>query len=225
MTLSDIGGEPGPATAKQELSQDERAELERLRAEAAEAGSSAPSWLSSAARGRPRPAENQLADSVAVLLITIGCLFAPISVLGIGLANQVSNTSRYVANVEPLIYNPAIQNALTDQLTNQITSHLNITNYTNQAAALLTSKGLSRVGTLLKSFGPSIASAITGFIHSQVHGIVTSPKFAQAWVQVNTVAHQELVRRCPGRANPRSASATARSSSTWPRSSISSSSN
>jgi len=197
--LSDIGGEPGPATAKQELSQDERAELERLRAEAAEAESLRAELAQLRSQGTAAGRRTiSWRTPVAVVLITIGCLLAPISVLGIGLANQVSNTSRYVANVEPLIHNPAIQNALTDQLTNQITSHLNITNYTNQAAALLTSKGLDRVGTLLKSFGPSIASAITGFIHSQVHSIVTGPKFAQAWIQVNTVAHQELVKALSG---------------------------
>ena len=103
-----------------------------------------------------------------------------------------------MANIEPLIHDPAVQNALTDKITFQITSHLNMVSYTNQAAALLTSKGLPRVGALLKSFGPSIASAITGFIHGQVHKIITSPRFAHAWIQVNTVAHAEIVKALSG---------------------------
>ena len=70
---------------------------------------------------------------------------------------------------------------------------------TNQAAALLAGKGLDRVGTLLKSFGPSITSAVNGYIHGQVHNIVTSPQFANTWVQVNTVAHQEMVKALSGR--------------------------
>jgi hypothetical protein len=104
-----------------------------------------------------------------------------------------------VANVEPLVHDPAIQNALTDKLTNEITSRLDVTGFADQAASALSSKGLPRVGSLLKTFGPSIASAVGGFIHGQIHKIVTSPRFARAWVQANTVVHQELVKALSGR--------------------------
>ena len=70
-----------------------------------------------------------------------------------------ASTQARSANVEPLIHDPAVQTALTDQVTNQITSHLNVTGYADQAADLLSSKGLGRVGALLKSFGPSIGGA------------------------------------------------------------------
>ena len=96
------------------------------------------------------------------------------------------------------MHDPAIQNALTDKITVQITSHLNVTGITNQAAAVLASKGLPRVGTLLKTFAPSIASAVTGFVHSTVQKIVTSPQFANVWIQVNTVAHQQVVKVLSG---------------------------
>ncbi len=134
-----------------------------------------------------------------MLLLVLGCLLAPVSVLAVWSANQVSDTSRYIANVEPLIHDPAIQTALTDQVTNQITSHLNVTGYADQAADLLSSKGLGRVGALLKSFGPSIGGAVNGYIRGQVRNIVASPQFARLWVQVNTVAHQELVKAVSGR--------------------------
>jgi hypothetical protein len=119
-------------------------------------------------------------------------------VLGVWTANQVSDTSRYIANIEPLIHEPAVQNALTDKITVAITSRLNVVGYTNQAADALTSRGLTRVGSLLKTFGPSIASSVAGFIHGQVHKIVTSDRFAKAWIQVNTVAHQTLVQALSG---------------------------
>jgi len=135
---------------------------------------------------------------VAIVLIVIGCLLAPLSLLGIWAANQVSDTSRYVANVEPLVHDPAVQNALTDKITAEITTHLNVTAYTDQATSLLTSHGLPRVGTLLQSFGPSISSAVTGFIHGQVHKTVTSPQFAHVWVQANTAVHQQLVKALSG---------------------------
>ena len=135
---------------------------------------------------------------VSALLIVIGCVLAPLSVIGVWTANQVSDTNRYVENMTPLIHEPAVQNALTDKITTAITSHLNITAYTNQAAAELNSRGLTRVAGLLKSFGPSLASGVAGFVHTQVHKIVTSPRFANLWIQVNTVAHRGLVKVLSG---------------------------
>jgi hypothetical protein len=191
VTLSDTGSElRGGAGTAANLGQDERAELERLRAEVTE-------LRDRQTRTVPRH-RFSWRTPVATVLIVIGCLLAPVSVLGVWAANQVSDTSRYIANIEPLIHEPSVQNALTDKVTNQITSHLNITGYTDQAAALLTSKGLPRVGTLLKTFGPSLASAVAGFIHTQVHKLVTSARFAQTWIKVNTVAHQTLVKALSG---------------------------
>jgi hypothetical protein len=185
--MSDAGrAAAGPAEAGSGLSQDERAELERLRAQA---------------NGQDAPVRRRHLGwraPVAIVLIVVGCLLAPLSLLGVWAANQVSDTSRYVANVEPLVHDPAVQNALTDKITAEITTHLNVTAYTDQAASLLTSHGLPRVGTLLQSFGPSISSAVTGFIHGQVHKIVTSPQFAQVWVQANTAVHQQLVKALSG---------------------------
>jgi len=187
--LPATGGEPGRTAAGQALSHDERAELERLRAEVTELRGQ---------QARPVRRRSGWRGPVAALLIIVGCLLAPISVLGVWSANQVSDTNRYIANIEPLVHEPAIQNALTDKITNEVTSRLNVTARTDQASALLTDRGLQRVGRLLKTFGPSIASAVTGYVHNQVHRIVTSPQFARAWIQVNTVAHQTLVNALSG---------------------------
>jgi hypothetical protein len=135
---------------------------------------------------------------VAAVLIVIGCVLAPVSVLAVWAANEVSNTGRYVATMEPLIHDPAIQNALTDKITAQITTRLNVTSRTDQAAAELSSRGLPRLSALLKSEAPAIASGVTGFVHSEVHKIVTGPRFAQAWVQANTLVHQQLVKALSG---------------------------
>ncbi len=118
--------------------------------------------------------------------------------LGVWASNEVSNTGRWVATVEPLVHDPAMQNYLTDQITNQITSRINITGTVNVAAAQLNTKGLPKIAALLKQFGPQIASSVTGFIHSTVHSVVSSQAFATAWVQVNTVAHQGLVKVLSG---------------------------
>lgn len=137
---------------------------------------------------------------VAALLIAVGCVLAPISVVAVWTANQVSDTSRYVANVEPLIKDPAIQNALTNKITNEIVTRINVKGLTDQAAAALEQKGLARISVLLQSFSGSLASGVQEFVHSRIHKIITGPRMANAWVQVNRVASQELVAVLSGRA-------------------------
>jgi hypothetical protein len=136
---------------------------------------------------------------VATLLIVVGCLLAPLSVLAVWTANQVSDTGRYVANVAPLVHEPAIQNALSDKITTQITTHVHAIGLTDRAASALSRHGLDRAANLLKSVAPSIASALTGFIRGQVHKVVTSAGVAQLWVRLNTTAHAELVKALSGR--------------------------
>jgi hypothetical protein len=135
---------------------------------------------------------------VSIVLIVLGCILAPVAVLGVWAGNQVSDTGRWVATVEPLIHDPAIQNVLTDKITNEITSQLNLNGIISQAATETGARGLPRISSLLTTFGPQITSSVTGFIHSTVHTVITSQAMANAWVQVNTVAHQALVKVLSG---------------------------
>src|SRR6266516_116296 len=105
-----IGGE-GQTPANKGPSSGQHAEREAARAEVAEP------------RGRPRQARRHRFSwrtPVASLLIILGCVLAPVSVVAVWTANQVSDTSKYVANVAPLIKDPAIHNALTNKLTTEI---------------------------------------------------------------------------------------------------------
>jgi hypothetical protein len=128
-------------------------------------------------------------------------VLAPIAVVGVWAGNQITDTGRYVATVQPLIDDPAIQNVLTDRITNEIISQLNVTGTVDQAAAQLQSRGLTRISTLLTTFGPQITSAVTGFIHSTVHRVISGPRVAKLWVQVNTTAHQAVVQVLSGQGN------------------------
>jgi hypothetical protein len=183
------------------MTRDERTELGRLCAEVTELHAEVTELRTRQAGPLPLRRRIGWRGPVATVLIVIGCILAPVSVVAVWTANQVSDTGRYIANIEPLIHEPAVQNALTDKVTIAITSHLNVTGYVDQAAGLLSGRGLTRLGGLLTSFAPSIAGAVTGFIHSTVHKIVTGPRFAHAWVQVNTVAHQTLVGALSGRSS------------------------
>jgi hypothetical protein len=177
----------------------QRAELERLRAEVAELHSQPGGPDGPAPPGRRR--RGRWRAPVAVVLIVLGCILAPLSVVAVWTANQVSDTNRYIANIEPLIHEPAIQNALTDRVTTEVTSRLNVQGLTTDAANALTQRGLTRVGDLLNNFSGQIAGAVNGFVHTQVHRIVTGPRFANLWVQVNRTVHAQLVKALSGQGN------------------------
>jgi hypothetical protein len=187
------GLQPGSAEENSGLSQDGRAELERLRAETAE--------LHSQPAGRGRRRRISWRTPVSIVLVVLGCVLALVAVVAVWAGNEVSDTGRYVATVEPLIHDPAIQDALTDKITNEIVSQLDLTGTISQASAQLNDKGLTRISSLLTTFGPQITSAVTGFIHSTVHTVISSEAVAKIWVQVNTVAHQALVKVLSGQGN------------------------
>jgi hypothetical protein len=231
--LGSATGQPTPDPGDAGLSQDERAELERLRAESAKlhgqaaggqgaggqgaggqaaggqaaggqaAGGQAAGGQAAGGQGAGTTRRRRFSwrTPVSIVLIVLGCILGPVAVLGVWAGNEVSDTGRWVATVEPLIHDPAIQNAMTDRITQEITKRLNITGTVDQAAAQLKNRGLTRISSLLDSFGPQIASAATGFIHSSVHRVVSGPRVAKLWVQVNTTAHQALVKVLSGEGN------------------------
>ena len=79
---------------------------------------------------------------VATLLIVIGCILAPISVVAVWTKNLVTDTDRYVATVAPLASDPAIQSAIADKITAEIFTNLDVAGITNQAVDALADRGL-----------------------------------------------------------------------------------
>jgi uncharacterized membrane protein SirB2 len=186
----------GAEAEEDHLTADERAELRRLRAEVAELQEHPPGEAPPRRRSRLG-----WRAPLATVFIVVGCLLAPLSVFAVWTANQVSNTDRYVANVAPLIHEPSVQRAITDDITRQITTRLNVKGLAEQAAGALTQRGLTRVGALLNNFSGQLASSVYGFIHTQVAKIVASPQVANLWVQVNRQVHAQLVKALSGQGN------------------------
>jgi hypothetical protein len=207
----------GPAALRREaaLSPDESdREVERLRGEVSElkaqlaavhAEVDAQATAAREARAQQIPGATRARrrigwrGPVASLLIVVGCLLAPLSVLAVWTATQISNTDSYVANVSPLITDPAVRNALTDKASKAITEQIDVQSLTKQAAAQLDNRGLTRLGSLLSSASGPIASGVNSFIHSSVAKIVASPQVQKLWVQGNRIVHEQLVLALEGK--------------------------
>jgi hypothetical protein len=111
---------------------------------------------------------------------------------------------------EPVGQRPAIQAAITDQITVQVFRYLDIQGLTSQAVQALTQRGdlPPRVAGQLQALSGPIANGVQSFTHNQVAKVVASDAFADAWVQANRVAHGELVAALTGEGAGRSRSRT-----------------
>jgi hypothetical protein len=181
----------------------ERAELERLRAEnatlRAQVREQAVTTETAPVPAPDRAARRRWRTIVATLLIVVGCVLAPLSVAAVWTRNQVTNTDRYVATVAPLADDPAIQNAIADQITAQVFNYIDVQGLTNQAVDVLAERDLTpALAAQLRALAVPIANGVLSFTRSQVGKVVESDAFADAWVQANRVAHQELVKALTG---------------------------
>ena len=136
---------------------------------------------------------------VAAMLIILGCVLAPVSVLAVWTANEVSDTDTYVANVSPLITQPAVRSALTDRISESVSDELNVQGLTKQLAAELSHNGQPRLSSLLSSFSGTIASGVDGFIHSTTAKVVASAEARKLWVRANRAIHRQLVLALSGK--------------------------
>ncbi len=131
---------------------------------------------------------------VASVLIVLGCVLAPLSVLGVWTRSQLTDTDRYVETMAPLASHPDVQAALTNRITTAIMQYVDVADLVGETADALAGAGLPpRAADALRGLsGPAQAGA-SGFIHDQVSRVVQSDAFAAAWETVNRAAHKQLV--------------------------------
>jgi hypothetical protein len=130
----------------------------------------------------------------AVVLILVGALLAPAAVLLTWARTTITDTNRYVATVAPLADDPAIQAAVTNRVTGAIVDKINLDQLVSSATDAIANLGLPpRIASLIQGFDGQIVSAAKNAIHTQVHNVVTSDAFSNAWTEANRSAQKQLV--------------------------------
>ena len=190
------------------LTAEERAELERLRAENAALRARMGQEGAAGTDTEPTPGAGRVGRQrwrsiVATLMIVVACVLAPLSVVAIWTRNQVTNTDRYVATITPLASDPAVQQAITDQITAQVFTYIDIQALTTQVADALSARVEGRglppqAAAALQGLAGPVANGVQGFVRTQVERIVQSQAFEDAWIQANRVAHEALVKALTG---------------------------
>lgn len=169
----------GPATAEPRSS--EHDELERLRAEVAELRAAPPPRHRAARAGR---------WTGAVALIVLGALLLGIAGLSVFVRNQLLDTDRYVETVTPLADDPALQEAVTNRLTDEIINRVDVEGLVTSGLTFLEGQGLP---PQLTSLAGPITGGLRSFLSDEIGALVRSDTFDQAWIAANRAAHTGLV--------------------------------
>jgi len=166
------------------LTADDRAELERLRRE------------NSTLRAGTRPPRRRIRwrSVLAVVLLVLGCVLVPVSLVAVWTHNQVSDTDRFVETVRPLAADPSVQEALTNRITTTVFQYVDVQGLANEAIDALAAQGLRpELAQRMHGLTPTLATAVNELVRDKVAALVASPQFASAWDQAVRVAHQDMV--------------------------------
>ena len=192
----------GDATDTRTLYSDERAELERLRAEVAElrAKSEGPPTVEAA----PRPERHAWRWVAVALLLVLAGLFTLGSVTTRFVRAEILDTDHYVATVAPIGSDPAVQAQVVDTITTEINSRVDVEGLTTQALTALTDltpADRPRLDQAVVGLAPVIAGQAENFIRDTVTRFVDSPQFEDLWVAANRQAHTAVVAVVTGETN------------------------
>jgi hypothetical protein len=160
------------------------AELETLRSRVA---------ALEAERARP-PAHHRVRSVLAVVLIVLGCVLAPLGLVAAWTSSIVGDTDRYVATVRPLAADKDVQNAVADRVTDALMERIDLTALLQDAAPAqrpLLEKALGKLG-------PSLEDAVRSFVHDKAQAIVASDAFQTIWTDANRRIHSSVEKALTG---------------------------
>lgn len=137
-----------------------------------------PKWRAFGAR----PFLRRLRRPLAIVLLVLGCISVPVSVVAVWTRAQLMNTDAYVATVGPLADEPAVQRVVADAMTTQLFAQLKLE---EQLQGLLP-------GFLGFLSGPAVAQVET-WARGEALKIVSSRQFRTVWVTANRATHRTFV--------------------------------
>src|SRR4029079_15907866 len=103
------------------------------------------------------------------------------------------DTDRYLETVGPLAEDPAIQAAIVERVGEIVFGYLDLDAATKRVTDALAAQDLPpRVEEPLRAAAGPLADSIHSFIEGKLTDFVASDAFAQAWVEANRSAHDQL---------------------------------
>jgi hypothetical protein len=141
---------------------------------------------------KPAPSTKGRSIGIVVLVVVATLLCTPALVAYWG-QRTLNDTDRFVATMGPLVDQPEVQAAITQQVTTAIQDQVDV-------EALLTDafSGVIADRPRIELLVGPIAGAVNSLVENQVRAFVASDAFANLWVRVNTRTQQGLVKVLEG---------------------------
>jgi hypothetical protein len=137
---------------------------------------------SDAAKAAPEPRKRPAwVRVIAVVLVVVGCVLAPISVLGIWARNTLLDTDQYVDTVGPLAENAAIQEAVADRVSERL------------AASDLEDQVADALPERAAFVAPFVADGLERLVHDLTRRFLESDQFHTLWDEANRRAHRQVL--------------------------------
>lgn len=161
------------------LTDQERAELDRLRAQTARGSgwARAGRWIGSA------------------VLMVLAAVVGLAGITAIWLRSEVLDTGRYVETVAPLASDPVVQDAVSARLSDELVTQLDLQGLATQLAESLEERGAPQ---RLSDLVPPLVAGVQSFLNDKIRQVVASDQFAQFWASANRTAHENLDRMLTG---------------------------
>jgi hypothetical protein len=129
---------------------------------------------------------------LAAVLVVLGCVLAPISVLTVWMKSTLLDTDNYVSTVAPLAHDSDVQNAIATRVTNRLVVDSSLV---DQIVARLPEKA--------KFLEPKISGALESVVYDATLRLVQSDQFATLWEDANRRAHTQIVALLEGKGTDR----------------------
>jgi hypothetical protein len=134
-------------------------------------------------RGRSRPARRVL----VALLLVLGTVLTPVTIVALFVKTQITDTDRYVQNVAPLSSDRAVQAFVADDITKRFFVQVDVASYVRDALP-------ERAAALVQP----VTSALESFVRDATLRILQSAQFQSIWAEANRAAHTQLVKVLTG---------------------------
>ena len=139
---------------------------------------------------------------LATVLVVIGSLLAPVSIVSVWAGRELSDTQYFVDTFAPLATKPAVQNVVIDQSVKAIEANVDIQGLTASVFQGIEQLGLPpRAAQALNLLQAPAVAGIKSLITSSVTKFVRSDAFAEIWRQALTTTHQQLLATMNGSSN------------------------
>src|SRR5829696_175194 len=131
---------------------------------------------------------------LAVVLVLLGCLLAPLAVIGGWGKSILTDTDAFVATYAQLARDPAVQSYIVDEAATAINAELDVEQLTSDVIDGIKSLGVRpRASAALDALKAPATQGIQDLIRDGISAFVASEAFVQTWERALRISHTQLL--------------------------------